>query len=104
LKKKILLMTFLFVFVTFFSTMALASEVFSSPAAELSYTQFGDLTTSDNPTLLINHIQKNDIKELSYKSSGCSVGCSSGCSVGCSNGCSVGCSNGCSVGCSTGCN
>ncbi len=79
---------------------------FSSPAAENSFIQTGQmdlpLSTADKTKALFS--TNNDNRHLlAYRSTSCSTSCSTGCSSGCSYGCSSGCSSGCSYGCSVGC-
>jgi len=81
-----------------FQPAGMGSGTFSTPAAEASYAQSGDLNTAVSSVVLARNIVGNS-GEVGYRSDGCSYGCSYGCSSGCSSGCSVGCSMGCSMGC-----
>ena len=85
-----------------FQPAGMGSGTFSTPAAEASYAQSGNINTTVSNTMLAQNIVGNS-GEIGYRSYSCSDGCSVGCSVGCSSGCSSGCSYGCSYGCSSGC-
>lgn len=91
--RKIVLALFLLALLLSYASVAIASDTFSSPAAALNYSQFGNLNASIDPGALVNLVQTNSATTALYKSYGCSTGCSYGCSNGCSVGCSVGCKN-----------
>lgn len=76
-----------------------AAGDFSSPAAEASYVQSGDISNIASETSFVMDLEENTTVHQWGRSSGCSTGCSMGCSSGCSSGCSMGCSSGCSMGC-----
>lgn len=78
--------------------VVMASD-FSSPAAEQSYAQSGDMSVQpDVAALAESFAQSSQVYQITR-----TTGCSDGCSSGCSGGCSMGCSSGCSMGCSTRC-
>lgn len=76
---------------------------FSSPAAEKSFLEFGQIDKASSLTstvkMMLSSLDDGDSPIPAARSTGCSTGCSSGCSSGCSMGCSSGCSMGCSMGC-----
>ena len=80
---KIISMILVVAFCLLSGGIAFANGDFSSPAAASNFSQYGDLSSVGNTSLLISFVEQNNASEITYKSYGCSTGCSVGCSVGC---------------------
>lgn len=101
-KKLIVAVLFMLMIILSGSQIVFASEsdvVFSSQAAEASYSANGDILQAVSVAEQVKSIVSDDVDNIIVAQR--SYGCSTGCSSGCSSGCSMGCSSGCSVGCRT---